>query len=140
MSEPWFDPRLGWGALVAFFLLHPFYIRRSAQVAQRGEARALMLGLNTAFLGVGLAMLTFGLVCMMAGQPRLVWAYLVIPGLLALAFCPVHRSALLWRYGEVAAGRPPAPDAKPPLTRSWGCLPALAALALIVWHEVLRTK
>jgi hypothetical protein len=87
MSEPWFDPTL-FGILVGAIgggvggSLFGCLGALAGMLIPRGRGRPFILGSLMVFLLLGVALLGFGVVALVAGQPFGIWFFALLVGVL----------------------------------------------------------
>ncbi len=90
MSEPWFEPNT-FGALFGAIVggvggtFAGLVGALAGVLAPRGKGRRLVLGLMEWFVALGVALLIFGLVALVCGQPFGIWYGPVLSGVLSIA-------------------------------------------------------
>lgn len=87
MAEPWYDPQTAmvWGNNILAFSGAFFGVVGGGiggSLAGQGKGRRWMLPFIAAFGAIGVLMLIYGLFALIAGQPRGIWYYPLLGGVL----------------------------------------------------------
>ena len=111
MTEPWFDPnRYAWVFGTALGIVGGTLGALAGNLAPRGKAKPLVMGLFVATLVACAALLIAGIVALVQRQPYGVWYGLGLPGLLGLLVLGGLLPVVQTRYREAEGRRLSARD------------------------------
>ena len=111
MSEPWFDPSMGWVFGTALGVAGGTLGGLSGALASTGRGRTfVMLGFRVGLVACSI-MLIAGVAAFLVGQPYGVWYALGAPGLIGLVVFGSLTPIMARRYREEEARRMAARDA-----------------------------
>lgn len=84
MNEPWFDPNHCGGLLGVLLGFWGAWVGLASDLAHRGKAWLVILGLGLLLAGVNAVVLAAGLTALGSGQPFGVWFCFILGGLLGI--------------------------------------------------------